>query len=90
MMIKLLNSILISAMARFLFHNEGNDQYYNSGIDTFPYSLYRIKKYFTLENKKLSLDKFIKNLNIKLYVNVKIWKSSFLFPENMKLFLCIR
>ncbi|ORY21841.1 hypothetical protein LY90DRAFT_515890 [Neocallimastix californiae] len=51
-------------MARSLFHNEGNVQYYNSRIDTFPYSLYRSIKYFTLENKKLPLDKFIRNLNI--------------------------
>ncbi|KAL6588412.1 beta and beta-prime subunits of DNA dependent RNA-polymerase [Neocallimastix sp. 'constans'] len=69
------------AMARSLFHNEGNVQYYNSRIDTFPYSLYRSIKYFTLENKKLPLDKFIRNLNIKLYGNVKSGKVRSYFRE---------
>ncbi|KAG4083537.1 beta and beta-prime subunits of DNA dependent RNA-polymerase [Neocallimastix lanati (nom. inval.)] len=69
------------AMARSLFHNEGNVQYYNSRIDTFPYSLYRSIKYFTLENKKLPMDKFIRNLNIKLYGNVKSGKVRSYFRE---------
>ncbi|ORY08560.1 hypothetical protein LY90DRAFT_638744 [Neocallimastix californiae] len=69
------------AMARSLFHNEGNIQYYNSRINTFPYSLHRSIKYFTLENKKLPLVKFIKNLNMKLYANVKSGKVRSYFRE---------
>ena len=68
-------------MARSLFHNEGNIQYYNSRINTFPYSLHRSIKYFTLENKKLPLVKFIKNLNMKLYANVKSGKVRSYFRE---------
>ena len=42
------------AMAKSLFHNEGNIQYYNSRIDTFSYFLYRSIKYFTLKNKNIT------------------------------------
>ncbi|KAL6613218.1 hypothetical protein U3516DRAFT_750818 [Neocallimastix sp. 'constans'] len=41
-------------IAKSLFHNEGNIQYYNSRIDTFSYSLYRSIKYFTLKNKNIT------------------------------------
>jgi DNA-directed RNA polymerase beta subunit len=69
------------AMARSLFHSEHNVQYYNSRIDTFPYSLYRSIKYFTLENKNLPLNRFINNLNIKLYANAKSGKVRSYFRE---------
>ncbi|KAL6592773.1 hypothetical protein U3516DRAFT_788775 [Neocallimastix sp. 'constans'] len=41
-------------IAKSLFHNEGNIQYYNSRIDTFSYFLYRSIKYFTLKNKNIT------------------------------------
>ena len=58
-------------MARALFYNN-NDKYFNHRFDTFPFSMYRFIKYFTLENKKLSLTKFVSDLNFKLFSNVKI------------------
>jgi len=57
-------------MARALFHGDGKE-HYNSRIDTFPCSMFRFIKYFTLENKHLPLNKFVHNLNFKLYSNVK-------------------
>jgi len=58
-------------MARTLFYNNNKD-YFNHRIDTFPYSMYRFIKYFTLENKKLPLNKFVMDLNFKLFNNVKV------------------
>jgi len=57
-------------MARALFYN--NKEYFNHRIDTFPFSMYRFIKYFTLENKKLPLNKFVTDLNFRLFNNVKI------------------
>jgi len=62
-------------MARAFFHP--NKEQYNSRFDSFPYSMYRSVKYFTLENKyknknkKFSLNEFVTELNFKLYGNVK-------------------
>ncbi|ORX41433.1 hypothetical protein BCR36DRAFT_311602, partial [Piromyces finnis] len=56
-------------MARaFLFNTK---EHYNNRIDTFPYSMYRFIKYYTLENKKVPLNKFVKDLNFKLFSNIK-------------------
>jgi len=60
-------------MARALFYNNNNNyEHFNNRIDTFPFSMYRFIKYFTLENKKSTLSKFITDLNFKLFSNVKI------------------
>jgi len=48
-------------MARALFYN--NKEHFNNRIDTFIFSMYRFIKYFTLENKKLPLNKFVVDLN---------------------------
>jgi len=66
-------------MARALFYN--NKEHFNNRIDTFPFSLYRSIKYFTLENKKLPLNKFIMNLNYKLFNNVKTGNVRSYFKE---------
>jgi len=57
-------------MARALFNY--NNGHFNNRIDIFPFSMYRFIKYFTLENKKISISKFITDLNFKLFSNVKI------------------
>jgi len=62
-------------MARALFYNNNNNnnnKYFNHRTDTFPFSMYRFIKYFTLENKKLPSTKFVTDLNFKLFSNVKI------------------
>lgn len=56
-------------MARSFFCD--TKEHYNNRIDTFPYSMYRFIKYYALENKKVPLNKFVKDLNFKLFNNVK-------------------
>ncbi|OUM56586.1 hypothetical protein PIROE2DRAFT_65452, partial [Piromyces sp. E2] len=68
-------------MARALFYN--TKEHFNNRIYTFPFSMYRFIKYFTLENKKLPLNKFVTELNFKLFNNVKVGIVRSYFKEYM-------
>jgi len=62
------------AMARVFMRFNSEKEYFNGRIDSFPFSLFRTVKYFTMENKKTGLSKFVTALNFKLYSNAKSGK----------------